>query len=115
MFRQKNIEKYLNRLKLFKYSIKLEYDKLRGKNHHILILNPGFILNTDNNFEIIIKTILECTKLDYFRRIEFIDVFSPPATEEETRLHGYWVYETIRATKNKRVLQDTKNLVVFLF
>ena len=74
MLPQKNIEKYLNHLKLFNYSIKLEYDKLRGKNHKILILNPGFILNTDNNFEILIKTILECTKLDYFRCIEFIDV-----------------------------------------
>ena len=115
MFRQKNIEKYLDGLRLFNYSIRLYYDKLRGKNHRILILNPGFVSNTYNNFEIIIKTIRECTKLDYFRRLEFVDVFSAPTTEEEKQLHAYWVYEVIRATKNKRVLQDTKNLVVFLF
>lgn len=115
MFRQKNVQKYLNGLRLFNYSIKLHYCKLRGKNLRFLILNPGFILNSYTNFELIIKTITECRKLNYFRRLEFVDVFSSPTTEEEEHLHAYWVYEVIKATKNKRVVQDKKNLVVFLF
>lgn len=113
MFRERDVSKYIADLHLFGHTISLEYDKLRGTNHKILKLNPDFALNNETRCALLVKTIRECANLKYFRRLEFINVYSEPTSDFEKYLQEYWVFRIQRETKLKRIAQRTTDLVVY--
>ena len=115
MFGQKNAAKFVQKQKLFGYTITLEYCKTRKKNFLILNINTGFKLTEEQQYILILNFVLECKKLNYFRRIEFKNIFNKPETDMEEQLQEYWVFKMVRDLKNKHILQSTADLCVCFY
>ena len=115
MFGQKNVSKWLQKQKLFGYTITLAYCKLRKKNFKILKVNTGFKLTEDQQYILILHFVEECRNLQYFRRIEFKYLFNKPETPMEEQLQEYWVFKMVRDLKNKHILQATGDLCVCFY
>ena len=114
MFGEKNISKFLNKHRdLFGFSIELEYCKLRKVNRHILKANPGQRLRDDKLYHIILGFVKQCEKLNYFKRLDFVDVFINAEDDEISHhLQEYWVLKLVNDTGNRFCFQANGNLYV---
>jgi len=115
MFGQKNAAKFVQKQKLFGYTITLEYCKFRKKNYRILNINTGFKLTEEEQYILILHFVEECSNLNYFRRIEFKNIFNKPETPMEEQLQEYWVFKMVRDLKNKHILQSAADLCVCFY
>ena len=117
MFGEPNITKFLNKYKeVLGFNVELEWDSLRRKNMHILIVNPGAKLKDERLDQIIFSFCKEAEKMNYFKRIEFIGLFPDPEDSQEQRfLNEYWVLKLIQDTRNRRIFQDRNGALVVSF
>ena len=115
MFGEKNIDKFLTKYReIFGFNIELEWCTLRRKNRHILIVNPGSKLKDESLYQIILSFVKECEKQNFFKRVEFMDLFADPQDNMEVKhLNEYWVLKIIQDTRNRHIFQDRYgNLVI---
>ena len=115
MFGQKNVAKWLQKQTHFGYTIILEYCKLRKKNFKILKVNTGFKLKEDDQYQLIMSFIKECRDLNYFRQIEFIDLFQKPESATEKREQKCRIFEFMEDLHNKDVYQYEPDLVIWFY
>ena len=114
MFGEKNIPKFLSKHKdIFGFDIVLEWCSMRRVNRHILRVNPGARLTSNNLYFNILAFVRECHKINYFKRVEFINVFQDPEdNEEHQHLNEYWVLRLIKDTGNRHIFQSDGNIYI---
>ena len=114
MFGEKNISKFLDKHRdLFGFSVDLEWCRMRRTNRHVLKANPGQRLRDDKLYHIILGFIRQCEKLNFFKRLDFINVFQN--TEDDDMAHHlneYWVLKLIKDTGNRFIFQADGNIYV---
>ena len=117
MFGEHNITKFLNKYKeLFGFNIELEWDNFRRKNMHVLVVNAGTKLKDEQLYQNILTFCKETEKKNFFKRIEFIDLFANPEDSQEVKyLNEYWVLKLIQDTQNRRIFQDSHGCLVVGF
>ena len=115
MFGEHNITKFLNKYKeVLGFNVELEWDNLRRKNMHVLIVNTGVKLKDTALYQIILSFCKEVEKKNFFKRIEFLSLFPDSEDNQEVKyLNEYWVLKLIQDTRNRRIFQDNYgNLLV---
>ena len=117
MFGEHNITNFLNKYKdVLGFNIELEWDNLRRKNMHVLIVNTGVKLKDTALYQIILSFCKEVEKKNFFKRIEFINLFPESDDNQEVKfLNEYWVLKLIQDTKNRRILWKFISMFYIVF